>query len=217
MSLFLEPQSLAFTDELTDAAVRLLATTGVPRLSLGLVAAGMGMSRQGLTQRLKTELEAARHESAPAAYLHEIVAGRFGTRFCAWSTDGLFDDGTGRPPRLAVPVTEEERTGTRIWHTLREIARADRADGETGPARALAMTNHGLRRETRTALERWSGRRLSLAEVCAILALVDGVHIAASAPIAPIAPIAPAIARKILDDAILALAARAAGDSAPAA
>lgn len=214
MDDFLRPFSFSLDDQVTDAAVRLLAGAGMPRLSIAVVAAGVGMRRQSLTERLKVEIEERRSESPPAIYLHEMIVGRFGQRFRAWSTAGFFRAAEGLPPRLAVPGTPEERSVVRIWLALRELARSDWADGEPSTADEVAASDRELRNALRIAVQMWSGQRFSYTAASRLMALADGVQIAT---VSPAAPMSSAIARSILEREMLRVAATDATTSFPAA
>lgn len=207
MQHFLRPEfltrgSLSLDDEVTDAAVRLLAGAGMPRLSIGVIAAGIGMTRQGLTQRLKIEIAERHSESPPAVYLHETIVARFGQRFRAWSSADLFRSAQGLPPRLAVPSTDVERSVVRTWLALRELARADWADGHPTTAEEVAASTAELRRLVRLAAEQWTGQPLSATAASRLLAVADGVQIACTSPVSPMPGV---IARTILDREIALL------------
>jgi len=192
MDEFLCPGSGAFTDEVTDAAVRLLAGAGVERLSIGVVASGLGMTRQGLTQRLKIEIIDARRDSSPAAFLHEIVATNFSHRFVDWRVSALYDE----VPRLVVPATASERAAVRIWLAIRELARSDWMKGHPDTAEVVAFAQRHLHRRTQIALQNWVGQRIGSTTISSLLALTDGLHLAVAAPVSPMAA---AVAQMTLD------------------
>ena len=176
MHPFLRPGTFALTDEVADAAIILLDEQGVPGLSIGGVAARLGVSRQALTYRL-TRFSA---EHDPVSILRQVAAGRFGDRWWRWSTcpTGLT---TGRGvPRLAVPETPEEQQGVRAWHALREMARTAWVAGDPLPAQALRRSRDQERTLLHHDLERWAGRRLDPATGPALAALADGVQLAAA-------------------------------------
>lgn len=214
MDGFLRPDSLSLDDQVTDAAVRLLAGAGVRRLSMGTIAAGVGMTRQGLTHRLKLEIDERRSQSPPPACLHEIIVARFGQRLRAWASADFFRAAEGLPPRLAVPSTPDERNAVRIWWSLRELARSDCEDGEPGTAEEVAASDAELRRLFRGAVQHWTGRRFSATATARLLALADGIQIATASPAAPMSV---AIARTILDRETSALTSGQALRSDPAA
>lgn len=196
MDEFLRPFSGSLEDQVTDAAVRLLAGAGVPRLSIGVVAAGIDLSRQGLTGRLRQEIADRHSQSPPTVYLHEMIVARFGQRFRSWSSAGLFRAGEGLPPQLAVPATPDQRAAVRIWLALRELARSDGAEGEPGTAEEVAASNAELHRLIRGAVQSWTGRPFSSTATSRLMALADGIQIATTSPVAPLSA---AIARTILD------------------
>ncbi|HJQ03859.1 MAG TPA: TetR family transcriptional regulator C-terminal domain-containing protein [Nocardioides sp.] len=202
MDEFLKPFSLSLDDQVTDAAVRLLAGAGMPRLSIAVVAAGVDISRQGLTQRLKLEIEERHSESPPTVYLHEMITARFGQRFRAWASAGFFRAADGLPPELAVPQTSQEQAAVRIWFSLRELARSDWADGEPGTAEEVTASDAELRRLLRGAIQQWTGRPFSEPATARLLALADGIQIAAAAPSSPLSY---DVARAILDQEIAQL------------
>lgn len=203
MDQFLRPCSASLDDQVTDAAVRLLAGAGMPRLSIAVVAAGMGITRQGLTQRLRLEIEERRSQSPATVCLHEMIAARFGQRFRAWASAGFFRASDGLPPELAVPWTAQEQAAVRIWFSLRELARSDWADGEPGTSEEVSASDAELLRLLRGAIQLWTGHPFDLAAAARLLALADGVQIAAAAPVSPM----PCdVARTILDEEVARLA-----------
>ncbi|HWU23608.1 MAG TPA: hypothetical protein VN088_18870 [Nocardioides sp.] len=214
MDDFLRPASCSLDDQVTDAAVRLLAGAGMPRLSIAVVAAGIGISRQALTQRLKIEIEERRSQSPPTVYLHEMIVARFGQRFRAWATGGFFRAADGLPPELAVPRTPDERAAVRIWFALRELARCDWVDGEPGTADEVAASQAELSRLMRGAVQYWTGRPFSATASARLLALADGIQIAVSSPVAPLSG---AVARAILDREVARLVGDRSTQSHPAA
>ncbi|WP_460790560.1 hypothetical protein [Nocardioides maradonensis] len=202
MDDFLRPFSGSLDDQVTDAAVRLLAGAGVSRFSMGTIAAGISMTRQGLTHRLKLEIDEQRSQSPPPIYLHEMIVARFGQRFRAWASSDFFRSAEGLPPRLAVPSTPDQRNAVRIWLGLRELARSDWEDGEPGTADEVAASDTELRRLLRGAIQLWTGRPFSSTATSRLLALADGIQLAT---VSPIAPMSGAIARTILDREIAEL------------
>ena len=195
----------SFVDELTDAAVRLIADAGTTRLSIGVVAGGIGMRRQSLTTRLRTQAELWSLEGSPVGVLHQVIVIRFGPRWRDWSTEGFYACSPGQMPAPAVPHTDDQRSAVRIWHGLRQLASADLLAGEPGPADAIAEQRELERAAMRHGLHTFLGRPASPLTVAALQAFVDGVQLAASDHVDPLSPM---VAQGILESHLRGLLVR---------
>lgn len=203
MHPLLSYRSPALTDQMADAAMRHLASAGVARMSIAVVAAGLGVTRQSLTTRLNVMIAERRLDMSPGAFMHHIVVGRLGDRFVDWSTRDFIGARPDRAPRFAAPRTPDERAGVHAWSALRELARADFCDGEPAAAQAVDEVRRREREIVAVGLHHWLGRPVSHSALVSTQCLVDGIQIAASQPVNPLAA---SLAQLALDRHVACLA-----------
>lgn len=151
---------------LCDAAVMTLAEGGLRALSISSMARRIGVSPPALTQRW-------RGPRGARARILQLVVHRFGERWHWWSRGPLIED----PPSLALPATDDELEGVRVWLALRELARSEHAAGNPDVALAVAQIGALDRAEIGDKVRCRGGGRVASGAVVGICALADGLRI----------------------------------------
>lgn len=157
---------------LADGAVAVLSERGVDGLNVAALARWMGVTKQSLSQRLADPAGARRR------ILHLVVLA-FGERWLGWVKSALLED----PPVPALPSTDDEVLGVRVWTALAELARGEDAAGDPGLARAIAEVRARERELTRRRVGDWMRAWPEEDDVTALCALVDGLRLALAAPV----------------------------------
>lgn len=165
MDPFKRLDSPALSDMLTDGAVDVLAERGLDRFSIGAVARRMDMSPQAVSNRFPSS------EGGRPRVL-QLITVTFGKRWLAWVTPGL----AAEPPMIRLPENDAERHGVRVWLALAELARGERARGNTGLESAVGWVRSREREDLAVSLEQWTGSRIPPDEVMSIVVLVEGLR-----------------------------------------
>lgn len=170
-SAFLNPESPFAADRLTDAAVVVLRTGGVERLTLGAVAREMGVSAQAAHQLAGSRAE----------FLEQIVR-TFLDRWWRWYVDPR---ASGIPVRM--PTDDDEIEGLRVFRSLAELSAGEHRAGRSGIAALFAAHRHRQRDRIQYLARR---RNMPIAddELDHLEALMDGLAIALLRPEDPITP-----------------------------
>lgn len=172
VSPFLRPDAPGLEDILADGAVAVLAERGVAGLTLAAVARWMGVTKQSLSQRL-TDPAGARHRFLQLTVL------AYGDRWLAWARTAWAED----PPMPALPATDDEVLGVRVWSGLAELARGEAAAGNPDPAAAVSAVQSEEREMTRHRLSTWMHAYPDGDDVTELCALVDGLRLGLAAPV----------------------------------
>lgn len=184
MSPFVRPDASSIDEMLADAAVAVLEHRSVVGVNASALARWLGMSRQALNERL-WEADGARRR------VIRLTVWAFSRRWIQWCKRALRED----PPVPALPETDGEVHGVRVWAALIELARGDLAAGIADSA----GTVHEARKEERAAMRRrlrdWLGVEPDSDDVVEICALTDGLRAALAAPLPDLTP---DVARRLL-------------------
>lgn len=170
-SPFLRPDAVGLGQAVTDAAIGLLAETGVAGLTSRAVASRLRVTPSALSQQ------------GGRKNLLRLVFVLFADRWEAWIDVPPWHD---LPARL--PATEEEMHGVRVWHALAELARGEALAGNPVPSDVLLDARAQERVSIGRHLERLLGRPPSPAEVLTTTALVVGLRVEITAPQPAISP-----------------------------
>lgn len=103
----------------------------------------------------------------------QLAAVTFGVRWTDWVEEALLDD----TPVPALPGTDAEVRGVRVWQGLRELARVEAARGNEDVAAAIDLARCQERTATHRQLERWLGARIAEIEAARVCCLVDGLRL----------------------------------------
>jgi AcrR family transcriptional regulator len=171
MDPFTRPDSADVLDMLADGAVEIVAEHGLLGLSISALARWSGLTPPVLTQRFQGPHGARRR------VLH-LVTFTYGQRWLRWSTGALLLD----EPSLALPETDAERRGTRVWSALDELARGERSEGYGDIA---AVVDQVRSEEKAMVAARLGTAAHPMSPVAAgtFCAVVDGVRRALSFPV----------------------------------
>lgn len=165
MSPFVRPAALGIDEMLADGAVDLFRKRGVDALNVAALARWMRISRQALHERL-WDPEGSRRR------IMRLTLLAFANRWLAWVEVPLVDD----PPLPALPSTEEEVHGVRVWAGLLELARGERSTGNTDPAAVVTATLARERESVTARVGEWLGATPSEEDMSELFALTDGLR-----------------------------------------
>ena len=165
MSPFVRPYALGIDEMLADGAVDLFRKRGVDALNVAALARWMRISRQALHERL-WDPEGTRRR------IMRLTLLAFAERWLDWVQLALLDD----PPVPALPSTEEEAHGVRVWAGLQELARGERSSGNPDPAAVVAATLVREGESLKARVAAWVGANPSDEDLAELLALTDGLR-----------------------------------------
>lgn len=171
MSPFLRPDAPSINDMLADGAVALLEERGIAAVNVAALARWMGVTKQTLSERLWDP-------DGPRRRIIRLTVLAFANRWLDWVDSALLGD----PPVPALPRSEEEVHGVRVWAALTELARGERVSGNPDPAAGIVATLEQERDAVRLRLKRWIGVDPSEDEVVELCALADGLRAALVQP-----------------------------------
>ncbi len=172
MSLFVRPDSCDISEMMADGVVALLRDRSVDAVNASALARWLGMSRQALNERLWDRLGARRR-------VIRLTVLTFADRWLGWVESALLDD----VPLPALPRTDEEVHGLRVWAALTELARGDLAAGNPEPAAGIREARAQERNAVRQRVGEWLGAEPADDDVTEICALTDGLRAALIAPL----------------------------------
>lgn len=155
----------------TDAAIGLLAETGVAGLTSRAIASRLRVTPSALSQQ------------GGRQNLLRLVFLLFADRWEDWVDVPPWYD---LPARL--PESEEEMHGVRVWHALAELARGEALAGNPLPSDVLLGARAQERASIARHLKRLLGRTPSPPEVSTTAALVVGLRVEITAPQPAISP-----------------------------
>ena len=184
MSPFVRPDAADLDEMLADAAVAVLQHRSVVGVNASALARWLGMSRQALNERL-WEADGARRR------VIRLTVRAFAKRWTLWCRRALVQD----PPVPALPGSDDEVHGVRVWAALTELARGDLAVGIGDSAGAIHEARKEERATTRGRLRDWLGVEPDDDDVVEICALTDGLRAALAAPLPDLTP---DVARRLL-------------------
>lgn len=176
---FLRPASLSPFDIVGDGVVEALSDRGAHELSISAVAKALGMTSQGLHQRLRRH----RHDDteSAAAALFRMASVALGQRWFDWVRPSLMVLGS-EVPAFRLPETEHERMGVAVWAAWHEVARGRALVGDPVPGELLASTCDDERQLVGEALHRAVGHPTPDHHLVALLALADGLRVELTRP-----------------------------------
>jgi len=119
---FYREDSVDYSEMFTDALVDVLGAGGLDQFSVGAVARWMQLTPQAILQRC-----------GGRARLLEWVTDSFARRWLGWSSR-VGPEEFGLNPLGALPATDHERLGVRVWQALAELARGELVAGRPGPS-----------------------------------------------------------------------------------
>lgn len=172
MTPFLRPDHVGLDDMLTDAAVAVLEDRSVVAVNASALARRLGMSRQSLHDRLWEPTGSRRR-------VIRLTVLTFANRWAGWVQSSW----TGDPPVPALPRTDDEVHGVRVWAALTELARGDLAAAIPDSAGAIHEARREERNLVREQLREWFAAEPTEDEVVEISALTDGLRGALVAPL----------------------------------
>lgn len=176
VSPFLRPDAPDIDEMLADGAVAVLTERGVDGLNVAALARWMRTSKQSLSQRLSGPGGARRR------ILH-LATHAFGRRWMSWVESALLED----PPVPALPATDDEIVGVRVWGALAELARGEEAGGDPDLAGVIAKVRSRERELTRHRVSEWMRAYPAEDDLTELCALVDGLRLALAAPVPDLA------------------------------
>jgi len=170
---FLRPASLNPFDIIGDGVVETLRDRGAQELSIRSVAKALGVTSQGLHQRLQSH----RHDDTetPTAVLCRMASVALGQRWFTWVRESLMALAP-EVPEIRLPQTEHERMGVAVWTAWHEVARGRDLLGDPVPGEILAATRDDERQLLADEMDRAMGRRPSDHQLVTLLALADGLR-----------------------------------------
>lgn len=170
---FLRPVSLNPFDIVADGVVEALFVQGVNELSISSVAKALGMTPQGLHQRLRRH----RHDEGETALaaLCRMTSVALSQRWLAWVRESLM---VLEPdvPALRLPQTEHEWQGVAAWEAWHLVARGRVLAGDPTPSEILASAHDEERGLVGDAFRRALGRPAPDHHLVALLALANGLR-----------------------------------------
>jgi AcrR family transcriptional regulator len=159
-SPFLRPDAIGHGNAVADAAICLLAETGVSGLTSRAIASRLRVTPSALSQQGGRE------------NLLRLVFFLFADRWENWVDIPPWHDLPAR-----IPESEEEMHGVRVWQALAELARGEALAGKTVLSDVLRDAQENERASIARHLQRLLDRPPSPAEVSTTVALVVGLRI----------------------------------------
>jgi hypothetical protein len=184
MSPFVRPDAVRVDEMLADAAVAVLQHRSVVGVNASALARWLGMSRQALNERL-WDADGARRR------VIRLTVFAFARRWTMWCQRALCAD----PPVPALPETDDEVHGLRVWAALTELARGDLVAGIADSAGIVHEARKEERAAVRRRLKEWLGVEPDADDVVEICVLTDGLR---GALAAPLPDLTPDVARRVL-------------------
>lgn len=183
---FLRPDSPDYGEIFADGIVHLLARQGLDRWSVGGIARWMKVTPPAVLGRYSR------------AQVVELMVSRFARRWVHWAA---FPDHELELP-AALPGTDDERNGVRVWWLLGELTRSERLRGRDAAEQRYVAAQRDEAALLARTLTRLLGRAATPREVLEAAALVTGLR---ALLVQPAPAVTVADAQELLQDQVARL------------